>query len=81
MARPVRVNVRNGWYHVTARGTDRREIFSDQRDHEHFLELLEEMSGRYAIEIHAYAMMGNHYHLLIRTPEASSVPLFVTVRV
>jgi putative transposase len=72
MARPLRVNVKDGWYHVTARGTERRTIFDADRDHAHFLELLEEVTSRYAVEIHAYALMGNHYHLLIRTPEANA---------
>ena len=72
MARPIRVDVEGGWYHLTARGTERRAIFHDDRDHEHFLELLEELSGRYEVQIHAYALMGNHYHLLLRTPRANA---------
>ena len=72
MARPVRVNVEGGWYHVTARGIERRAIFEDGRDHKHFLELLSSMAERYGVEIHAYALMGNHYHLLIRTPHANA---------
>lgn len=72
MARPVRIDVKGGWYHVTARGIERRAIFEDKRDHEHFLELLSAMRERYAVEIHAYALMGNHYHLLIRTPHANA---------
>ncbi len=61
-----------GWYHVTARGIERRAIFADGRDHEHFLELLPEMVERYGVELHAYVLMGNHYHLLIRTPNANA---------
>ena len=72
MARPLRVDVEGGWYHVTARGIERRAIFEDPRDHEHFLELLEELGGRYGVEIHAYVLLGNHYHLLIRTPRANA---------
>ena len=72
MARPVRVDVEGGWYHVTARGIERRAIFGDGRDHEHFLELLGAMGERYGVEIHAYVLMGNHYHLLIRTPHANA---------
>ena len=69
MARPVRVNVAGGWYHVTARGIERRAIFEDGRDHKHFLELLSAMTERYGVEIHAYALMGNHYHLLLETTQ------------
>ena len=72
MARPVRVDVAGGWYHVTARGIERRAIFADGRDHEHFLELLPGMAERYGVELHAYVMMGNHYHLLIRAPQANA---------
>ena len=37
---------------MTARGIERMAIFEDDRDHEHFLELLEEMSNRYGVEVH-----------------------------
>jgi putative transposase len=72
MARPLRVDVAGGWYHVMARGIERRAIFADARDHEHFLELLAELGPRYGIEAHAYVLLGNHYHLLIRTPLANA---------
>ena len=72
MARAIRINVADGWYHVTGRGIERREILGAAGEGEHFLELLEEMSERYGVEVHAYALMGNHYHLLIRTPEANA---------
>ena len=72
MARPVRVDVANGWYHITARGIERRAIFADERDHIHFLELLPALRERYGLEIHAYVLMSNHYHLLIRTPRANA---------
>jgi len=53
------------------RGNNRQAIYLDTRDRKHFLDLLGEMSGRYVVEIHAYALMSNHYHLLVRTPEAN----------
>ena len=71
MARPLRVQFRNGWYHVTARGNNRRRIYFDERDRRHFLQLLEEMSERHSVEVHAYVLMDNHYHLLVRTPMAN----------
>jgi len=66
------VDVAGGWYHITARGIERWAIFANVRDHEHFLELLPAMAERYGVEVHAYALMGNHYHLLIRTPQANA---------
>ena len=71
MARHLRVHVADGWYHVTARGLERRIVFEDERDHEHFLELLPELVSRYGVKIHAYVLMSNHYHLLMQTPHAN----------
>lgn len=71
MARPLRIDVEGGWYCVAARGTERRTLFCDRRHHEHFLELLEEMSARYGLGINAYALMGNHYHLILNSPQAN----------
>jgi REP element-mobilizing transposase RayT len=44
----------------------------DRRDREHFVELLAEVVDRYGIILHAYVLMGNHYHLLIETPHANA---------
>ena len=71
MARPLRVNLAGGWYHITNRGNNRGVIFRDKRDCAHFLNLLEEMRDRYGVRVYAYVLMSNHYHLLIGTPEAN----------
>jgi putative transposase len=71
MARPLRIDVPGGWYHITARGQNRRPIFDDGRDHEEFLCRLEEMTKRFGVELHAYVLMPNHYHLLVRCPKAN----------
>ncbi len=54
-----------------SRGTERRTLFLDNSYCFHFLDLLGEMSQRYSVEIHAYVLMGNHYHLILRTPYAN----------
>lgn len=64
MARPLRIEQVGGWYHVVARGNERKPIFRDHRDRSHFLELIEEMVSRYRLRLHCYVMMDNHYHLL-----------------
>jgi len=72
MARPLRSDVAGGWYHITARRHSRARLFLDDRDRRHFLELLAEVTERFRIEVHAYVLMSNHYHLLIRTSEANA---------
>jgi putative transposase len=56
---------------VMSRGIERRSIFLDDAYCFHFLDLLGEMSQRYGIELNVYTLMGNHYHLIVRTPEAN----------
>ncbi len=71
MARPLRVEFPGGIYHVTARGNGRQPIFEDDADRGRFLTVLASVVGRYHILCHAYCLMGNHYHLLLETPEGN----------
>ncbi len=71
MSRPLRIDLVDGWYHVMSRGLERRELFMDDRDRCHFVELLGECVGRHGVRLHAYALMSNHYHLLVQTPHAN----------
>jgi REP element-mobilizing transposase RayT len=71
MARPLRIEFEGAWYHVMNRGAGRRAIFRDDAGRRYFLHLLEEVSTRLNAEIHAYCLMRNHYHLLLRTPEGN----------
>ena len=68
MARPLRIQFEGAWYHVMNRGACRLPIFKSDQHRELFLELLAETVQVFNIEIHAYCLMDNHFHLLIRTP-------------
>ncbi|MDP3297992.1 MAG: transposase [Thermodesulfovibrionia bacterium] len=71
MARPLRIEYAGAVYHVTSRGNARKNIFKDDKDKEIFLEVLGRVVKRYNWLCHAYCLMGNHYHLLIETPDAN----------
>lgn len=71
MSRPLRIEYEGAWYHVMNRGTNRKLIFTTDAHRRLFLELLEETTHLYQIEIHAYCLMDNHYHLLLCTPRAN----------
>jgi REP element-mobilizing transposase RayT len=70
LARALRIEFDGAWYHVMNRGAGRRRVFGAAADAATFLALLGEISTVYGIEVHAYCLMGNHYHLLLRTPRA-----------
>ena len=73
MARPLRIQYPGAVYHVMARGNHGQEIFADDADRKRFLETLGEACQRAGWCVHAYVLMGNHYHLLVETPEGNLV--------
>lgn len=71
MARPLRIEFAGALYHVTSRGDGREDIYLDDSDREVWLEVFGEVCRRYNWVCHAYCLMGNHYHILIETPESN----------
>lgn len=71
MTRPLRLQVANGVYHVTARGNERRPIYGSAADRERFLEVLAGTLERVSWCCLSYCLMSNHYHLLVRTRQAN----------
>ena len=71
MARQLRVEFENAFYHITSRGNQRDKIFYDAADRERVLEILTRTKERYGFLLHAYALMDNHYHLLMETAKAN----------
>ncbi len=74
MPRPLRSTFPFGVWHLTSRGVDGCSIFGDDDDRLHFLALLVRTATQLRWRFHAYCLMGNHYHLLVRCgqPELST---------
>lgn len=73
MPRKPRVEYAGAVYHVMSRGNHMQKVFRTDEDDELFLATLGEACGRTGWKVHAYVLMGNHYHLLLETPEANLV--------
>ena len=71
MARPWRIEYEGAFYHLLSRGNEQRDIFIDDSDRHMFLNTVGEMAERFAMDIFAYVLMNNHYHLLVRTQHAN----------
>jgi REP element-mobilizing transposase RayT len=56
-----------------SRGNRGDSIFLDDKDHQTFVDTLEEACTKTGWLVHAFVLMGNHYHLLLETPEANLV--------
>jgi putative transposase len=70
MARKQRIDFDGAWHHVMNRGADHQATFRNDLDRELLVNLLGKASSRFGIEIHAFVFMGNHYHLLVRSPSS-----------
>ncbi len=68
MSRPLRIEYPGAYYHVMNRGAGRKDIYAHDEHRQIFLELLREIHEMFKVEIHAYCLMDNHYHLLLSTP-------------
>ncbi len=68
MARPLRLEHAGALWHITSRGNERRPIFRDDEDRRVFINVLAGAIRRFKWRLHAYVLMGNHYHLLLETP-------------
>lgn len=71
MARPLRIEIEDGLYHVTSRGNNRQAIFHDPSDFQCRLEWLRRAVELYGWRLHAFAFMNNHDHLFVQTPRAN----------
>jgi putative transposase len=56
-------------YHVATRATGPIELFRDSEDRRLHLRLIEYAVNKYGWRVHAYCLMGTHYHLVVTTPE------------
>ena len=71
MARPLRVEFKGALYHVTSRGNARQKIFFNDTDRVAFLKNLVYCLALHNVILHAYVLMGNHYHLFVETPDGN----------
>ncbi len=71
MARPLRIQYPNAFYHITSRGNEKRRIFTSDRDCEKFKEYLAQAQEKFGFILHGYVLMRNHYHLIGETPRAN----------
>ena len=73
MPRKPRIEYPGAIYHIMSRGNRQESIFLDDKDCDLFLDTLDQACTKTGWLVHAFVLMGNHYHLLLETPEANLV--------
>src|SRR3954464_11977369 len=66
MPRPLRRIDAGDIYHVLNRGNGRRNLFAKSADFQAFVKLLADALGRFEVDLLAFCLMSNHWHLLLR---------------
>lgn len=77
MARSARVDVGGQIYHVINRAIMRLQIFNTPEDYSLFLKLLRDAQELTGIQVLAYCVMPNHWHLLLCTKNDGELSLFM----
>ena len=73
MPRRARMHLPGLPHHVFQRGNNRNACFFDREDRECYLSLLLQTSQLYELDVHAFALMTNHIHLLLTPASADSI--------
>jgi REP element-mobilizing transposase RayT len=73
MARQLRLEYAGAIYHVMSRGDRQEAIFLDDEDRRRFLKTLGEACEKAGWQVHAFCLMGNHFHLVVETPQPTLV--------
>ena len=74
MARLPRLSIAGYPHHVIQRGNNRQAIFLGPQDHRQMLALLQEHARQHEVAVHAYVLMGNHFHLLLTPHDGEGLP-------
>jgi len=77
MPRKSRIDAAGALHHIIARGIDRCEIFRDNTDRNNFLDRLGGIIAETKTSCYAWALIPNHFHLLLRT---GAVPIATVMR-
>ena len=65
MARPLRCEAAGAVYHVMARGDGGKPVFEDDKERHGWLDLMERACGSFGWRVHAWVLMGKHFHLAV----------------
>lgn len=77
MGRQARELSSSGFYHIIFRGINHQHIFEDESDYIYFLKALQYLKGELIFEVHAYCLLSNHVHLLLKENRSGDISLIM----
>jgi len=73
MPRIARALADNCFYHMINRGNGRQEVFHKDGDYRAFIGLMQQAREKFAVRIHVWCLMPNHFHLLVQPVQAEQL--------
>jgi putative transposase len=73
MARLPRYAIKNQPQHIIQQGRDGQQIFFEEQDYQYFHDCLDAAAYNYQLEVHAYALMPDHVHILATPRNTDSI--------
>ena len=77
MSREARKLSKSGFYHIVFRGINHQNIFEEEQDFEYMLEILKKLKQEMQFEIHAYCLMTNHVHILLKESQTGDISTII----
>ncbi len=77
MGRAPRVDIQNHYYHIINRANARLPLFKTRKDYQLFEEILTEAHEKYEVDIVAYCIMPNHFHLILCPRKDGEIQMFM----
>ena len=80
MPRKARIDAPGALHHIICRGIEQTEIFRDDADRENFVERLGQILSETDTPCYAWALIPNHFHLLVDTPLSCYRTMNLTIK-
>ena len=80
MARPLRIEYPDAVYHVSNYSLDNKRVFPSDRYYDQFLSGVAEACARLNVEVHAYCLLRNQYHLIVKNSGRQLVQVYTASR-
>ena len=77
MGRQARQLSSSGFYHIVVRGINHQHLFEDEGDYAYFMKVLSELKVELVYEVHAYCLLSNHVHLLLREKRLGDISIIM----
>lgn len=77
MGRQARRLSESGFYHIVFRGVNRQHLFEDDSDYAYLLKEIKQLKIEMLFEIHAYCLMSNHVHVLLKENQVGDISVIM----